>query len=56
MVPGSSVAPTVDNAGAIEANKLADIIAVPGDPLKDTSQLLHVGFVMKSGQLVYNDR
>ena len=42
--------------GAIEANKLADIIAVPGDPLKDISQLLHVRFVMKGGQVVYNDR
>jgi len=42
--------------GAIEANKLADIIAVPGDPLKDISELLHVRFVMKGGQVVYNDR
>ena len=42
--------------GAIEANKLADIIAVPGDPLKDISQLLHVRFVMKGGQVVYNNR
>jgi len=42
--------------GAIETNKLADIIAVPGDPLKDISQLLHVRFVMKGGQVVYNDR
>lgn len=42
--------------GAIEANKLADIIAVPGDPLKDISELLHVRFVMKGGQVVRNDR
>jgi len=42
--------------GTIEANKLADIIAVPGDPLKDISQLLHVRFVMKGGQVVYNNR
>jgi imidazolonepropionase-like amidohydrolase len=42
--------------GAIEANKLADIIAVPGDPLKDISPLLHVRFVMKGGRVVYNDR
>jgi adhesin HecA-like repeat protein len=41
--------------GAIEANKLADIIAVAGDPLKDISQLQLVQFVMKGGQIIRND-
>ena len=44
------------DVGMIEASKLADIIAVPGDPLKDISRLLQVRFVMKGGQVVYNDR
>ena len=35
--------------GTIEAGKLADIIAVPGDPSKDISLMSKVGFVMKDG-------
>ncbi|HKR84599.1 MAG TPA: amidohydrolase family protein [Terriglobales bacterium] len=35
--------------GTIEVGKLADIIAVPGDPLKDISALEKVDFVMKGG-------
>lgn len=42
--------------GAIEVNKHADLIAVPGDPLQDISELQHVRFVMKGGQLVRDDR
>lgn len=42
--------------GLIAADKLADMIAVTGDPLKDISQLLHVRFVMKGGQVVFNSR
>ena len=38
--------------GSIEAGKLADIIAVPGDPLGDISVLEKVGFVMKDGVVV----
>jgi imidazolonepropionase-like amidohydrolase len=37
--------------GTIEAGKLADIIAVPGDPLADITQLQQVNFVMKGGQI-----
>ena len=36
--------------GSIEIGKLADIVAVPGDPLADVSRLEHVMFVMKDGQ------
>ena len=43
------------DAGAIEAGKRADIIAVRGDPLQDISQLQNVQFVMKSGQIVKSD-
>jgi imidazolonepropionase-like amidohydrolase len=38
-----------DRVGTIEPGKLADIIAVPGDPLKDVSVLEQVDFVMKGG-------
>jgi len=35
--------------GALEGGYLADIVAVPGDPLLDISVLEHVSFVMKGG-------
>ncbi|HEY3930405.1 MAG TPA: amidohydrolase family protein [Candidatus Koribacter sp.] len=38
--------------GSIEADKQADLIAVPGDPLADVTQLLHAQFVMKGGEVV----
>ncbi|MBV9483405.1 MAG: amidohydrolase family protein [Acidobacteria bacterium] len=38
--------------GSIEKGKLADIIAVSGDPLKDISAMQHVVFVMKSGEIL----
>jgi len=38
--------------GSIEPGRYADLIAVTGDPLKDVSELLHVGFVMKGGVVV----
>jgi len=43
-----------DELGSISAGKLADIIAVNGDPLEDISLLSHVSFVMKAGE-VYRD-
>jgi len=44
-----------DRIGALEAGKFADIIAVAGDPLVDVTQLEHVQFVMKGGQVVKNE-
>ncbi len=44
-----------DRIGAIEPGKLADIIAVDGDPTKDVKDLERVRFVMKNGQVVRND-
>lgn len=38
-----------DRLGTIEPNKLADVIAVNGDPLADISTLKKVVFVMKDG-------
>ena len=42
----------VSDRGSIAAGKLADIIAVPGDPLKDVTVLEKVSFVMKGGAVV----
>jgi imidazolonepropionase-like amidohydrolase len=41
-----------ENFGTIEAGKLADIVAVKGDPIADISELTRVTFVMKDG-IVY---
>ena len=38
-----------DQLGSIEIGKLADVIAVPGDPLEDIARLEQVRFVMKNG-------
>ncbi|MBV6522613.1 MAG: Imidazolonepropionase [Gemmatimonadaceae bacterium] len=38
--------------GDLSAGKFADIIAVPGDPLADVTQLERVSFVMKGGEVV----
>lgn len=45
-----------DRVGAIEPGKLADLIAVSGDPLQDISRLEHVEFVMKGGVVYKQDR
>ena len=42
----------VDDRGEIAAGKLADLIAVAGDPLRDVTVLEHVAFVMKGGAVV----
>ena len=41
-----------DKIGTIEAGKLADIIAIDGDPLSDYQSLANVAWVMKEGQTV----
>ena len=41
-----------DSLGTVEAGKLADIVAVPGDPLSEVSVMENVDFVMKGGALV----
>lgn len=44
-----------DRVGTLEPKKLADIIAVPGDPLEDIRALEHAKFVMKGGAVVVNN-
>ena len=41
--------------GSITAGKLADVIAVPGDPLQDVSLMKRVSFVMKDGVIYKRD-
>ena len=45
-----------DRIGSIERGKLADLVAVPGDPLHDVSTMRKVFFVMKEGKVYRNDR
>ena len=40
-----------DDVGSIKPGKLADMIAVAGDPLQDVGVLEHVQFVMKDGKV-----
>jgi imidazolonepropionase-like amidohydrolase len=43
------------NFGTLEAGKLADVIAVEGDILRDISEAERVRFVMKGGAIFRND-
>jgi imidazolonepropionase-like amidohydrolase len=43
------------HVGSITKGKFADIVAVPGDPLKDISETRRVRFVMKGGEIFRND-
>ncbi len=38
--------------GTLEAGKLADVVAVPGDPLADVNALAKIDFVMKGGRII----
>src|SRR4051812_9982790 len=42
----------LDQIGSIDKGKYADVIAVPGDPVADITQLKHVSFVMKGGKVI----
>jgi len=44
-----------DRIGSLEAGKLADVLAVVGDPLADVAVLQKVSFVMKGGRVVRRD-
>ena len=44
-----------DNIGSVGAGRLADIVAVEGDPINDISVLQNVEFVMKNGDVVKRD-
>lgn len=44
-----------EQVGTIEAGKLADIVAVEGDPLSDISLMTQIDFVMKEGKVYKHD-
>lgn len=44
-----------DKVGSIEVGKLADIVAIEGNPVDDVSVLEHIGFVMKDGTIIKNE-
>lgn len=44
-----------DQIGSIAKGKFADLVAVPGNPLTDITELQRVKFVMKGGKVIRND-
>ena len=45
-----------NKVGTLETGKLADVVAVPGNPLEDIKVTQSVFFVMKDGTIYRNDR
>lgn len=52
MLHGAKLLGWAGQIGELKPGYYADIIAVPGDPLKDISVVEHVRFVMKNGEVV----
>jgi imidazolonepropionase-like amidohydrolase len=48
---GADLLGLADKIGTLEAGKLADLVAVPGDPLQDIRQTEKVSFVMQGGKV-----
>jgi len=44
-----------EQLGTIEPGKLADLVAVKGDPLEDINLMQNISFVMKDGQVIKQD-
>jgi len=45
-----------DKIGTLESGKLADVVAVPGNPVENIRQTEHVFFVMKDGTIFKNEK
>jgi imidazolonepropionase-like amidohydrolase len=54
-ISGAELLGWQDRIGSLDAGKLADIVAVRGNPLSDIKQLEHVVFVMKGGAVVKDE-
>lgn len=54
-VAGADLIGIADKVGSITRGKLADIVAVRGDPVADVRLLEQVSFVMKQGEIVKQD-
>ncbi|MFZ0745544.1 MAG: amidohydrolase family protein, partial [Terracidiphilus sp.] len=52
MINGAKLLRWQGQIGALKPGYYADVIAVPGNPLKDISVVEHVSFVMKNGEVV----
>ena len=50
-IEGAKLLGVEQELGSIRVGKIADIIAVPGDPLRDISIMGQVSFVMKAGKI-----
>jgi imidazolonepropionase-like amidohydrolase len=49
---GAKILMMQDRVGQLKAGFFADVIAVPGDPVKDVTAVERVSFVMKGGVVV----
>ncbi len=54
-IHGAKVCNLEDEIGSVTAGKIADIIAVPGDPLDDLERLDDVRLVVKDGLVIHNE-
>jgi imidazolonepropionase-like amidohydrolase len=45
-----------DQLGSVEGGKLADLVAVNGNPLQDIKTMRNVTFVMKDGVVYRNEQ
>lgn len=55
LLNGAKLLGWQDQIGVLKAGYLADIIAVPGNPVEDISALQKVAFVMKGGMVYRHD-
>ena len=56
LLNGAKLLGWQDEIGQLKSGYLADIIAVPGNPLDDIATTTHVGFVMKNGAVIRSPR